>query len=79
MGVNNRDLRTFRVDTARSLELLPRMPEDVFLVSESGLGKAEEVLELSRAGFSFFLMGEAFMKEKDPGTACRKFIEGIAQ
>ena len=75
VGVNNRDLKTFKVDTNKSLELLPKMPGRVVPVSESGLGDPGEVRRLYNAGFSLFLMGEAFMKEADPGSACRTFIE----
>jgi indole-3-glycerol phosphate synthase len=77
VGVNNRDLKTFHVDTARSLELIKAMPEGVIPVSESGLSDPGEVRKLERAGFRFFLMGENFMKEKDPGEACRKFIQDL--
>ena len=74
LGVNNRDLKTFQVDTAKSLELIPAMPEGVIPVSESGLSDPGEVRRLKQAGFQLFLMGENFMKERDPGEACRQFI-----
>jgi len=74
VGVNNRDLKTFRVDTATSLQLITRMPEGVIPVSESGLGDREEMLELAKSGYRLFLMGEAFMKTEDPGRACREYL-----
>ena len=74
VGVNNRDLKSFQVDTGRSLELLPSMPSGVVPVSESGLSDPEEVRKLRSAGFCLFLMGENFMKEGDPGLACKSFI-----
>lgn len=77
VGVNNRDLKTFQVDTGRSLELIGRMPEGIIPVSESGLGNAREILRLWEAGFRLFLMGETFMKEEDPGRACKTFIERL--
>jgi indole-3-glycerol phosphate synthase len=77
VGVNNRDLRTFTVDTARSLELIGKMPAGVVPVSESGLSKPEEIRRLSAAGYRLFLMGETFMREKDPGQACRSLIESL--
>lgn len=77
VGVNNRDLKTFKVDTGRSLELIGAMPPNVVAVSESGLSNPEEIRKLSAAGFRLFLMGETFMKEKDPGTACGNFINMI--
>jgi indole-3-glycerol phosphate synthase len=77
VGVNNRDLKTFRVDTGRSLELLPAMPPGVIPVSESGLSDPEEIRKLRDAGYKLFLMGENFMKEHDPGRACKEFIEEL--
>ena len=74
VGVNNRDLKTFRVDTGRSLDLLQFMPAGIIPVSESGLSDPGEVRKLRSAGFCLFLMGENFMKEADPGRACKKFI-----
>jgi indole-3-glycerol phosphate synthase len=77
VGVNNRDLKTFKVDTGRSLELINRMPVGVVPVSESGLSTPGEIGKLSAAGYQLFLMGEAFMREKDPGAACRKLMEKL--
>lgn len=77
VGVNNRDLKTFQVDTSRSLELIRQMPEGVVPVSESGLTSPDEIRKLSRAGFRLFLMGEAFMKAKDPGTACLNLMKKL--
>lgn len=77
VGVNNRDLKTFRVDTDRSLELAGHMPGGVVAVSESGLSKREEIQKLSAAGFKLFLMGERFMRQENPGEACRDFIEQL--
>ena len=77
VGVNNRDLKTFQVDTGRSLELIHRMPDGVCAVSESGLSSPEEIGKLSAAGYRLFLMGEAFMKQKDPGLACSLLMEKL--
>ena len=77
VGVNNRDLKTFKVDTARSLELIDAMPPGVVSVSESGLSDPEEVRKLWNSGYSLFLMGENFMKQQDPGTACQRFINNL--
>ncbi len=77
VGVNNRDLKTFRVDTGRSLELIGQMPPGVVPVSESGLSSPQEIRNLAEAGYRLFLMGETFMKEKDPGLACRRLIESL--
>jgi indole-3-glycerol phosphate synthase len=77
VGVNNRDLKTFRVDTDRSLQLIGKMPEGVVAVSESGLRSGDELIKLSDAGFRLFLVGETFMKQSDPGLACKEFINNL--
>ena len=77
VGVNNRDLKTFTVDTGRSLELIAHMPPGVVPVSESGLSRPEEIKKLWEAGYKLFLMGENFMKEKDPGAACSSLIDSL--
>ncbi len=77
VGVNNRDLKTFQVDTGMSLNLIGEMPEGVIAVSESGISKASEIEKLSQAGYQLFLIGETFMKENEPGEACRQFIEQL--
>jgi indole-3-glycerol phosphate synthase len=77
VGVNNRDLKTFKVDTGLSLKLAGQMPEGVVPVSESGLSRVEELVKLNRAGYKLFLMGEAFMREADPGLACAQFMEQL--
>jgi indole-3-glycerol phosphate synthase len=77
VGVNNRDLKTFQVDTGRSLDLIGKMPEGVIPVSESGINSPGEIALLFEAGFKLFLMGERFMKQSDPGEACRSFIEKL--
>ena len=77
VGVNNRDLKTFKVDTVRSLELIHHMPGGAVPVSESGLSTPGEIGKLTAAGYQLFLIGETFMKEKDPGAACRNLIEKL--
>lgn len=77
VGVNNRDLKTFKVDTGRSLDLIAEMPPGVIPVSESGLSKPEEIRKLWAAGYRYFLMGEIFMREKDPGAACSRLIQQL--
>jgi indole-3-glycerol phosphate synthase len=77
VGVNNRDLNSLRVDTSRSMELAGKLPSGVTAVSESGISSREEIKKLTEAGFSLFLIGEHFMRQQDPGLACRKFIEDL--
>lgn len=77
VGVNNRNLKSFTVDTGLSLKLIGQMPEGVVPVSESGLSSVDEILKLKKAGYKLFLMGEAFMREPDPGRAAILFLEQL--
>ncbi|MCB0479304.1 MAG: indole-3-glycerol phosphate synthase TrpC [Crocinitomicaceae bacterium] len=77
IGINNRDLDTFQVDIDRSILLAQQLPEDTVKIAESGLSDPETVLKLRNNGFDGFLMGEVFMKEKNPGQACKKFLEQL--
>jgi indole-3-glycerol phosphate synthase len=69
IGVNNRDLKTFRVRLETSLELIDRIPAGVVRVTESGISKPEHIAELRTAGFDAFLIGESLMRQPDPGDA----------
>ena len=71
VGVNNRDLTTLAVDTARTFELLPRVPPDATVVAESGFSKRIELDELERAGVHAVLVGEALMRAPEIEPACR--------
>ncbi len=77
VGVNNRNLKTFQVDTGRSMELIGQMPKGITPVSESGLGNGDEIRSMWMAGFRLFLMGESFMKEQNPGRACKTFMQEL--
>jgi indole-3-glycerol phosphate synthase len=74
IGVNNRDLRTFRVSLNTSERLIAEAPRDRILISESGLQSADSLLRLRKLGFRGFLIGEALMREQDPETALRDLI-----
>ncbi|MDR2938431.1 MAG: indole-3-glycerol phosphate synthase TrpC [Prevotellaceae bacterium] len=74
LGVNNRNLKTFTTDVQISFDLADKIPADFVKVSESGISQPQTVLELRRAGFQGFLMGENFMKEKNPAQALSNFI-----
>ncbi|MEO6329759.1 MAG: indole-3-glycerol phosphate synthase TrpC [Ginsengibacter sp.] len=74
VGVNNRDLKTFIVDVNRSIELSKKIPSDKIKISESGIDDAATITLLKQHGFQGFLIGEKFMKEKDPGEAFRRFV-----
>jgi len=71
VGVNNRDLRTFDTRLETTLGLLPRIPPERIAVTESGILAAADVSRMREAGVHAFLVGEAFMRAPDPGSALR--------
>lgn len=77
VGVNNRNLEDFTVSIATSLDLAGQLPSDAVPVSESGLNDPNAVVELKRAGYEGFLIGEHFMRQPDPPAACREFVQRI--
>lgn len=72
IGVNNRNLRTFEVSLQTTLDLLPRIPGDRIVVTESGILKAEDVKLMRNHQVHAFLVGEAFMRADDPGVELSK-------
>ena len=69
LGINNRDLRTFEVSLRNTLDLKPMVPADRVLVTESGILAPGDVALMRDAGVHAFLVGEAFMRQPDPGAA----------
>jgi indole-3-glycerol phosphate synthase len=69
VGINNRDLRSFAVTLDTTLGLLPQVPADRLLVTESGILAPTDVRRMRGAGVHAFLVGEAFMRAPDPGAA----------
>ncbi|MEW6562330.1 MAG: indole-3-glycerol phosphate synthase TrpC [Pseudomonadota bacterium] len=67
VGVNNRNLRTFEVTLQTTLDLLAQMPRDRIVVTESGILKPEDVQLMRKHDVHTFLVGEAFMRQPDPG------------
>jgi indole-3-glycerol phosphate synthase len=77
VGINNRDLRTFETSLATSERLHARIPPGRISVAESGIHTREDVARMRRAGIHAFLVGEAFMREEDPGRAlAERFATG---
>lgn len=74
LGINNRNLRTFETDLATTLNLLPGIPDDRRVVTESGIHTRDDVARLRAAGVSAFLVGEAFMRAPEPGVALRELF-----
>lgn len=75
VGVNNRDLTRFVVDINTSLNLVHQIPNEFVKISESGISKPETIVQLKQAGFDGFLIGECFMREKEPEVACNAFVK----
>jgi indole-3-glycerol phosphate synthase len=67
IGINNRDLRTFHTSLETTLGLLGNIPADRVIVTESGIHAPADVARLRAQGVNVFLVGEAFMKAKEPG------------
>jgi indole-3-glycerol phosphate synthase len=68
VGINNRNLRTFDVTLQTTLDLLKLLPEDRFVVTESGIFTPEDVKIMMDHDVNAFLVGEAFMRQPDPGA-----------
>ncbi len=77
IGVNNRNLKTFEVSLANSVELINQIPDDFVKISESGLTSTEDIKMLKSIGFQGFLIGENFMKTNDPGKSLEEFINHL--
>lgn len=77
VGINNRNLENFCTTIEKSVQLAELLPADKVLISESGLSDPEIVSQLREKNFRGFLIGETFMKTKDPGEALKSFISQI--
>ncbi|MDP5054227.1 MAG: indole-3-glycerol phosphate synthase TrpC [Congregibacter sp.] len=69
LGINNRDLRNFDTSLNTTLRLLPLIPADKLVVTESAIHTRDDVTRMRNAGVPGFLVGEAFMRAEDPGQA----------
>jgi indole-3-glycerol phosphate synthase len=76
VGINNRNLRTFEVSLATTLDLLKDLPADRLPVTESGITSQADVKTMRDAGVRAFLVGEAFMRADDPGEALTALFSG---
>lgn len=73
VGINNRNLKDFKVDLQHSVQLKNQLPKEVLSVAESGIYSLEDFIFLKEKGFDGFLMGEYFMKNTDPAKAFEAF------
>jgi indole-3-glycerol phosphate synthase len=74
IGVNTRDLRTFKVDLRTAFDLAANFPANVVRVAESGIHSAEDLARLREAGYHAFLVGESLMRAERPGQALRELL-----
>ncbi|RUS65517.1 Indole-3-glycerol phosphate synthase [Saezia sanguinis] len=75
IGINNRDLRSFNVSIETTLNLLPQVPDDRLVITESGILNASDMCRMMATGGVYgFLIGEAFMRESDPGVALAAYL-----
>lgn len=77
VGINNRDLTTFKVSLETTLRMAPRVPAGRVVVSESGISSVEDVKRVARAGVNAILVGSALMKAKDPAMKMRELLEPL--
>ena len=76
IGVNNRDLRTFRVDLETTARLRPLVPADVILVAESGVHTQDDVARLAEIGADAMLVGESLVRAPDTARKVRELLAG---
>ncbi len=77
IGINNRNLKTFEVDIERSLLMAEKIPFPKFKVAESGISSVDDILLFKQHGFHGFLIGENFMKAKNPTIAFAEFVKQL--
>jgi indole-3-glycerol phosphate synthase len=78
IGVNNRDLRTFKVSLETSYTLISSFPQEILAITESGLRRHGDLVQLQRVGFKGFLVGETLMRAPEPGDALRTLLGNSA-
>ena len=78
IGVNSRDLRSFRVDLNTAFRLATDIPADVLAIAESGINTGADIARLRAAGYGAFLIGESLMKAPAPGQALRELLSSAA-
>lgn len=78
VGVNSRNLKTFKTDFDLFEKLANQIPDHITKVAESGIHSAEQIIALKTSGYEGFLVGSRFMKDSEPHSACRQFLRRLA-
>ena len=78
VGINNRNLKDFKVDLQHSVNLKKLLPTEVLAVAESGIYSVEDFKFLKEKGFDGFLMGEYFMRDENPGSTFEEFVFNVS-
>ena len=79
IGVNSRDLKTFKVDLDTAFRLADSLPPSVVSVAESGIESGSDIARLRSAGYDAFLIGETLMKAKHPGGILKSLIADASE
>ncbi len=75
IGINNRDLDTFKVDLETTVKLSKESPRESILVSESGISTSNDIKKLRDCGVNVYLIGESLLREKDPGEKLKELLK----
>jgi indole-3-glycerol phosphate synthase len=76
IGINNRNLRTFDVSLQTTVDLLSELKDDILVITESGILSSKDVAFMREHDVYSFLVGEAFMRQDDPGVALQEIFKG---
>ena len=76
IGINNRNLKTLKIDLDTSRQLIQLIPDPIFTVCESGIGSLKEMNAMAAKGFDGFLIGSHFMQTNHPGEALGELLKG---
>ncbi len=79
VGINNRNLKDFKVDLQNSVNLKNQLPKDILSIAESGIYNEEDFRFLKEKGFDGFLMGEYFMKSDNPRNKFEEFVTNVSK
>jgi indole-3-glycerol phosphate synthase len=76
IGINNRNLKTMRIDVEISITLIKSIPKSIHVIFESGIQSSLQLERMKKYGFSGFLIGSSLMRQQDPGQALNNLLNG---